>query len=173
MTKYELVDVARREAEANEYFNTQTQKFEVVRQYGSYRVQETFLTPDGDVLLLGYDQNAAERYVIGYHGRSLGEYFDDGQKARAWYARQIAESFKLTVGPPDSLIIRDGDRLLTVGDVQSLRELALSVKQDPENLADETAEELWETFRSLESRLKDLGFKKYRRDVQPQGSAAI
>ncbi|MGW3860411.1 hypothetical protein ACWEDZ_02860 [Streptomyces sp. NPDC005047] len=102
---YELVDATRREASANEYRNTRTGEFEVLRSYGAYRIQESFLMPDGDVLFLGYGESCAYKHVIGVYGRSLGVYRYDAEDARQCYAQKIAESLGLVVVKPGEKVV--------------------------------------------------------------------
>lgn len=133
--RYELPDVTRRDTEVNEYYNPRTEEFEVVRQYGCYRVQETFLTPEGTILLLGYDPHGVQQFVVGVHNQSSGRYFADGNKARRYFAQRIAESFDLVVGPKRSVAVPDNARELLTVDAESTRKAAreytrASVAQD-------------------------------------------
>ncbi|PNE43387.1 hypothetical protein [Streptomyces noursei] len=82
---------------AHEYKNTETGESEEVQFYGSYTVEETFLMPDGQVLVLAYDETASQPFAVGVHNASMGTYWSDGNDARRNYAWRIAESFGLTV----------------------------------------------------------------------------
>lgn len=165
---YELSDVTGRETEANEYFNTLTGKFEVIRMYGVRKVQETFLRPDGTILLIAYDAKSdPERFAVGTHGKGEGEYFASGQEARTYYAQKIAESFALTVGPPKSVIIRDGDRALAGGELNALSKAAGLVDEDPTGCSAETLQELVDAAQTVIDRMAGLGIKSLYRDLPP------
>lgn len=148
-----------REAEANEYYNTDTDSYEVVRQYGAYRVKETFLKPDGKILIFGEDLSAAEPWVVGTHRAGNGDYFRDAQQARAWFARRIAESFKLVIGPPNSVIVREGDREMLTLDAQGVKQAAAEWNSASglEDVMETAGDELESQAGDLAKRLQRLG----------------
>lgn len=120
--RYGLADVTRHEAEANEYYNTTTQKLEAVRYYGAYRVQESFLMPDGQVLVLAYNETASQPFAVGVHNASMGVYWSSGMDARRHYAWRIAESFGLTVGKEGSTAVVPASRDYATDLVEEIKE---------------------------------------------------
>ncbi|MFC9755153.1 hypothetical protein [Streptomyces sp. NPDC056921] len=120
---YELCNIAGRTCHANEYRNTSTGELEVLRFYGAYRIQETFLMPDGDVLLLAFDKDAAYPHVIGVYGKSVGVYREDGTEARRYFTWRIAESFGLVVDKEGSTTVVPASR-------EHATDLVKQIKQD-------------------------------------------
>lgn len=51
--------------QANEYWNTDTEEFEAVEKHGLYDIQETLLTPAGEVLFLAYNANSGHPFAVG------------------------------------------------------------------------------------------------------------
>ncbi|WP_424863050.1 hypothetical protein [Streptomyces sp. MMS24-I29] len=153
---YELRDVAGRTCHANEYRNTSTGEFEVLRFYGAYRIQETFLMPDGDVLLLAFDKDAAYPYVIGVYGKSVGVYREDGTDARRHYAWRIAESFGLVVD-------KEGSKTVVPASREYATDLTKEIKQgcaewhDGEVDAEVVGDRLVEHAASLAKHLQRIG----------------
>lgn len=122
---YERAHPTGRRAEAHEYFNTRTQEYEVVRSYGLYKVQETFLTPDGSVLLLAFNEHNCHPWAVGEHnGIKDGVYWRDGDEARRNFAWIIAESFGLTVGPEQSKAVTLASREYATTLVQQIKKVA-------------------------------------------------
>jgi hypothetical protein len=119
---YQLPDPKIRGAERHEYFNTRTQEYEVVRSYGLYEVRETFLTPDGTILLLGHNEHSGYPWVIGEHnGTKDGVYWADATEARRNFAWLIAESFDLTVGTEGSAAVVPASRQYASTLVQQIK----------------------------------------------------
>ncbi|WP_329271810.1 hypothetical protein [Streptomyces sp. NBC_01451] len=107
---YEPSDVTRRKTEANEYWNTKTEKWEVISRHGLYDVQETFLTPEGKILFLAFNAHAAQPYAVGFYNSDQAVYWTDGDDARRHYAWKIAESFDLIVDKKGSKAVVPASR---------------------------------------------------------------
>ncbi|MYR62435.1 hypothetical protein GTY54_41630 [Streptomyces sp. SID625] len=120
--KYELVDATRRDAKANEYYNTETREFEVIRKHGLYDVQETFLMPDGQILLLAYRATAAQPHVVGICESDHGVCWNDGGDARRSFAWQIAESFGLVVDKEGSKAVVSASRSVATDLVNKIKQ---------------------------------------------------
>ncbi|MEU3979690.1 hypothetical protein AB0F77_06180 [Streptomyces sp. NPDC026672] len=119
--KYALIDPTVRKAAANEYYNITTEEYEVVRHYGAYRVLESFLMPDGQVLVLAHHATASEPFAVGVHNASLGVYWSNGNDARRNYAWRIAESFGLTVDKEGSKAVVPASREYATTLVQQIK----------------------------------------------------
>ncbi|WP_411087850.1 hypothetical protein [Streptomyces sp. 061-3] len=96
--------------EANEYWNTATEEFEVVKKHGLYDIQETFLTPEGKILFLAYNGHAAQPWAVGIYNSDQGIYWTDPDDARRHYAWRIAESFGLVVDKKGSKAVVPASR---------------------------------------------------------------
>lgn len=107
---YELVDVTRRQAKANEYRNIATGEFEVIENHGLYDVVETFLTPEGRILFLAYNAHAAQPFAVGIYNSDQAVYWREGADARRHYAWRIAESFGLVVDKEGSKAVVPASR---------------------------------------------------------------
>ncbi|WP_369042299.1 hypothetical protein [Streptomyces sp. Midd1] len=155
---YEPVDVTRRDARANEYYNTATKEFEVARKHGLYDVQETFLTPNGQILYLAYREGAAQPYAVGIYKSDHGVYWTDPHDARRHYAWQIAESFGLVVD-------KEGSKAVVPASRRYATDLVEKIKKDHEqwhNLPDdveaaEAGDHLAEHALSLAKHLQRIG----------------
>lgn len=122
---YELPKTSQREVQANEYYNTRTQDNEIVEFYGLYRIQESFLTPDGTILLLAYNKHAAQPWAVGEHGGVKdGVFWRDAADARRNFAWAIAESFGLTVDKEGSKAVVPASRQYATTLVQQIRKTA-------------------------------------------------
>ncbi|MEU7146989.1 hypothetical protein AB0B15_02955 [Streptomyces sp. NPDC045456] len=119
---YELVDPIRRVCEPNEYLNAETGKYEIIRKHGHYRVQETFLTPEGRILFLAYNAYASEPFAVGIYGLDLAIYWTDGNDARRHLAWRIAESFGLTVD-------KEGSKAIVPASQKYATDLVKEIKQ--------------------------------------------
>ncbi|WP_329147136.1 hypothetical protein OIU91_16485 [Streptomyces sp. NBC_01456] len=107
---YELADAARRKTRANEYRNTKTGEFEIIAKHGLYDVQETFLTPEGQILFIAYNGHASHPHAVGIYNSDHGVYWTDPHDARRHYAWQIAESFGLVVDKEGSKAVVPASR---------------------------------------------------------------
>jgi hypothetical protein len=119
---YTLVAPTRRNAAANEYFNNDTEEFEVIRRHGLYDVQETFLTPEGRVLFLASNAHAPQPYAVGIYNSDHGVYWSEPGDARRHYAWQIAESFGLEVD-------KEGSKAVVPASREYATELVKKIKQ--------------------------------------------
>ncbi|WP_406362376.1 hypothetical protein [Streptomyces sp. NBC_01579] len=108
--------------EANEYWNTAAEAFEVVKKHGLYDIQETFLTPEGKILFLAYNGHAAQPWAVGIYNSDHGVYWTDPGDARRHYAWRIAESFGLVVDKEGSKAVVPASRDAT--------DLCKKIKQD-------------------------------------------
>ncbi|MFJ9901189.1 hypothetical protein ACIQPR_48615 [Streptomyces sp. NPDC091280] len=166
---YELVDPMRRVCAPNEYRNTETGEFEIIRKRGLYDVQESFLTPEGKVLVLAYNRSAALSYVVSIYKSDHGVYWDDPHDARRFYAWQIAESFGLVVD-------KEGSKAVVPASREYATDLVKKIKQDcadwhgfgsASTPADEAGDHLAEHALSLAKHLQRIGvlsvpvFKKW------------
>lgn len=159
---YEKAHPTDRRAQAHEYFNTRTQEYEVVQSYGLYKVQETFLTPDGSVLLLAYDEHNCHPWAIGEHnGIKNGVYWRDGDEARRNFAWLIAESFGLTVDKEGSKAVVPASRQYATTLVQQIRkaagDLASAVDDQDVQGLDRSAAAVRDAAESLGKHLQRIG----------------
>lgn len=122
---YELMDPTHRGdlVEANEYWNTTTEQYEVVKKHGLYDIQETFLTPEGKILFLAYNGHAVQPYAVGIYNSDHGIYWTDPHDARRHYAWQIAESFGLVVD-------KEGSKTVVPASREYATSLVKEIKQD-------------------------------------------
>lgn len=108
---------------AHEYKNTATGEFEVIRRYGPYDVLETFLTPEGKILLLAHNEHAAQPYAVGIYKNDHGICLADPDDARRFYAWQIAKSFGLVVD-------KEGSKAVVPASREYATDLVKKIKQD-------------------------------------------
>ncbi|MEU9050096.1 hypothetical protein AB0D37_06785 [Streptomyces sp. NPDC048384] len=157
--RFEMPDTKLHEAQANEYFNTETQQYEVVRYYGLYDVQETFLTPDGKILLLAYNVHAAMPWVVSEHdGIMNGVFWQEGEDARRNYAWLIAASFGLTVDKEGSKAVVPASREYATSLVQQIKQHTDAlVKAVDEHDQDQAADALKDSANSLAKHLQRIG----------------
>ncbi|MFI1408857.1 hypothetical protein ACH4Y0_02790 [Streptomyces sp. NPDC020707] len=120
---YEPADVTRRNTAANEYYNTETREFEVIRKHDLYDAQETFLTPEGEILFLAYNGHAAQPYAVGICKSDRGVYWTDPIHTRRHFAWQIAESFGLVVD-------KQGSKTVVPASREYATDLVKKIKQD-------------------------------------------
>lgn len=118
---YELVDRGGL-VEANEYWNTETDEFEVVKKHGLYDIQETFLTSEGKILFLAYNGHASHRWAVGIYKSDHGIYWTDPHDARRHYAWQIAASFGLVVDKEGSKAVVPASREYATDLVKKIKE---------------------------------------------------
>lgn len=143
--------------EANEYWNTKTEEFEVLKRHGLYDIQETFLTPEGKVLFLAYNGYAAQPYAVGIYKSDHGVYWTDPDTARKHYAQRIAEAHGLAVRPVNSWVITDVDRIALARLVNEVALIAESL--DESGQLGETGEELTAAVTKLKTHLKAVGIR--------------
>ncbi|MFE7114926.1 hypothetical protein ACFU99_05810 [Streptomyces sp. NPDC057654] len=113
---YELVDVTRRNACANEYYNATTEQFEVIHRHDIYDVVETFLIPTGEILFSAYNPTAPQPFVVGIYGSDAGTYWHDATDARRFFAQRIAQEFGLVVNKKRSAAATADDRVTDLCD---------------------------------------------------------
>ncbi|MEV7870158.1 hypothetical protein AB0P17_29625 [Streptomyces sp. NPDC088124] len=154
---YELVDPLRRVCQPNEYFNTETQEFEVIRRHGLYDVQETFLVPGGRVLLLAYSPAAAQAYAIGIYQSDQVEYWSAPIVGRRYFARRIAESHGLTVGPANCHLIANVDRISLARKADEVQTIADSIAESGD--LSESDEELRAAVNTLRNHMEASGIR--------------
>ncbi|MFB7917037.1 hypothetical protein [Streptomyces sp. NPDC056061] len=119
--KYEMCATQFRTA--HDYLNLVTGEVELIRRYGAYDVQESFLQPDGRILLLAHGAHCGEPYVVGVHNASSGVYWSDEGDARRHYGWRIAESFGLVVEKEGSVAVVPASR-------EYATDLVKKIKQD-------------------------------------------
>ncbi|MFE4335386.1 hypothetical protein ACFRQM_40075 [Streptomyces sp. NPDC056831] len=107
---------------AHEYKNTATGEFEVIRRQGLYDVLETFLTPEGRILLLAYNSHAKQPFVVGIYNSDHGVNWTDLDDARRHYAWRIAESFGLVVDKEGSKAVVPASREYATDIVKTIKE---------------------------------------------------
>ncbi|MGW1180212.1 hypothetical protein [Streptomyces drozdowiczii] len=157
---YELVDPVNRGdlVEANEYWNTTTEQFEVVKKHGHYDIQETFLTPKGQIVFIAYNGHAAQPFAVGIYKSDHGIYWTNPHDARRHYAWQIAESFGLVVD-------KEGSKAVVPASREYATDLVKKIKQDVEQWHDlpddveaaEAGDQLAEHAASLGKHLQRIG----------------
>ncbi|MGW1261255.1 hypothetical protein ACWD7Y_04740 [Streptomyces drozdowiczii] len=157
---YELMDPTHRGdlVEANEYWNTKTERYEVVKKYGLYDVQETFVTPKGEILLIAYNEYAALPYAVGIYNSDYGTYWSNPNDARRYYAWRIAASYGLLVG-------KEGSKAVDPASREYATDLVTKIKQDVEQWHDlpddveaaEAGDQLAEHAASLGKHLQRIG----------------
>ncbi|MGW6604836.1 hypothetical protein [Streptomyces sp. NPDC055036] len=156
---YELVDMALRKA--NEYRNTSTRKFELLRFCGAYRIQESFLMPDGDVLVLAFDEGAALQYLVGVYGRPRGVYRENAREARQYFAWLIAESFGLVVDKEGSKAVVPASRDYATDLAEEIKRRSMAwlqaTRDQDESAQEQAAAELEEHASSLAKHLQRTG----------------
>ncbi|KOT51143.1 MULTISPECIES: hypothetical protein [Streptomyces] len=158
---YELADPIRRVSELNEYLNTETGKYEIIRRHGPYSVKETFLTPEGRILFIAHNAYASEPFAVGVYNSDQATYCANRNDARRHFAWRIAESFGLTVDREGSKAIPPASREHATALVKKIKESADEwdrVVQDGDEMEQMgVGSELWTNALSLAKHLQRTG----------------
>ncbi|MET9360445.1 hypothetical protein ABZX93_06005 [Streptomyces sp. NPDC006632] len=117
---YELIDPTNRSEWVHEYWNTETEERVIVKKHGRYDIQETFLTPKGEILFLAYNGYASQPYAVGIYNSDHGVYWTDPDDARRHYAWQVAASFGLVVDKEGSKAVVPASREYATSLVQKI-----------------------------------------------------